>query len=326
VAEIFWDTTEPGSWSPRLKVWDPRYLYWRWDTRSFWLITLDGQVEVTPGDGHWLLYCPDGYARGWMSGLVRSLALLFLIRRWATRDWARHSETLGQTIKKAVVPSEASPEDKAAFEADLRSLGAEGLVRVAKDANGNGFDFSLVEAASQSWDGFRQLIAMADECIAVDVLGQNLTTSMKAGGSYAAASIHDQIRRDRLESDARSLGDCLREQVVRPWTVWNYGDESLVPWTTWSTKAPEDRAGTAQIMNTLGDALTKLKSAGLNVDLEAVAKAFRIPLVENKPLVEAAEAPGAEEPQADEQAPADDEQPEPDQQAPEDTDAAPQQD
>jgi hypothetical protein len=286
IGELLWDTRQPGYWAPRLKVWDPRHAYWRWDTRSFWLVTLDGPVEVTPGDGHWVLYAPDGYARGWMSGLVRSLALLFLIRRWATRDWARYSEVHGLPIKKAVVPADAKAEDKEAFEDDLRTLGGEGVIRVAKDEQGLGFDLTLVEAASQSWQGFQRLMEKCDECIAVDVLGQNLTTSMKSGGSYAAANVHDRIRLDRLESDAKSLGDCLAEQVMIPWAAYNFADENLAPRVSWSTRAPEDRSSNATTLNNLGDALNKLRSAGLNVDLVEMAKQFRIPLVDKQPLLE----------------------------------------
>jgi phage gp29-like protein len=293
IGELLWETREPGYWAPRLKVWDPRYAYWRWDTRSFWLITLDGPVEITPGDGHWILYAPDGYARGWMNGLVRSLALLFLIRRWATRDWARYSEVHGLPLKKAIVPADAKTEDKEAFERDLRTLGGEGIIRVAKDEQGFGFDLALVEAASQSWQGFQRLIEKSDECIAVDVLGQNLTTSMSKGGSYAAANVHDRIRIDRLESDAKSLGACLADQVMVPWAVYNFGDEKLAPRVSWSTKAVEERSVTAKMLNDLGEALTKLRNAGLNVDRVKVATTFRVPLVEGKPLIEP--KPGVEQ-------------------------------
>jgi len=198
-----------------------------------------------------------------------------------------------------VVPADAKAEDKEAFEDDLRTLGGEGIVRVAKDEQGLGFDIALVEAASQSWEGFQRLIEKCDECIAIDVLGQNLTTSVKGGGSYAAANVHDRIRLDRLESDAKSLGDCLAEQVMVPWAHYNWADERLAPRVSWSTKAPEERGATAKTLNDLGDALTKLRSAGLNVDLIEVAKQFRIPVVEGQPLIEPkpdATHPGAEPP------------------------------
>ena len=165
---------------------------------------------------------------------------------------------------------------------------------LAKDEQGLGFDIALVEAASQSWEGFQKLIEKCDECIAIDVLGQNLTTSVKGGGSYAAANVHDRIRLDRLESDANSLGDCLAEQVMVPWAVYNWADERLAPRVSWSTKAPEERGATAKTLNDLGDALTKLRNAGLNVDLQEIATQFRVPLVDGQPLV----APVAPPPRA----------------------------
>lgn len=278
VAEIKWDTNTAGAWTPRLKTWDPRHLWFNWLTRSFWLTTLDGQVEVRPGTGQWVLYCPDGYVRGWMQGLVRSLVLLYLARHWAFRDWTRFSEVHGLPIKMLYTPNYATTEDKEDLEDGIRNIGGEGLIRLARDAEGKGFDLDLLEAASSSWDCFEKLIAKCDECIAIDVLGQNLTTSMNKGGSYAAASVHDRIRMDRVEADSRTLGLALQEQVVRPWTLWNFGDADLTPMTLWSTKGVGDRQDLARTLGLVGDAIKKLRDAGLPVNLEEMAKQFRVPL------------------------------------------------
>jgi phage gp29-like protein len=233
-----WESTEraPGEWRFRFRCWDPRWCRWDWATRSFWTLTEDGpEAQITPGRNGWVVYAPDGMQRGWMHGLVRSLGLLYLMRRWAFRDWARRSEVLGQTIKKAIVPANASDEDKRDFLAAVRGIGSESVFRLAQDENGRGFDLQLLEATPGGEEGFRQLIEKCDECIAVDVLGQNLTTSMKSGGSYAAASVHDRIRVDRLEGDGMSLGPCLREQCAKPWAAANYGDEDLAPSLGWQT-------------------------------------------------------------------------------------------
>jgi len=278
LGEILWDTDDEGQWTPRLKTWDPRYLYWRWDTRSFWLITADGQVEVVPGDGHWVLYAPDGYTRGWMRGLIRSLAFLYLARRWAWRDWNRHSEIHGQPIKRAGVPFTAKTEDKEFFKTELQEMASEGVVVLPDDGEGNKFTLDLLEATSQGWECFARLIDKIDECAAVNVLGQNLTTSAKGSGSYALGDVQDRIRLDRLESDALSMGECLTAQVLEPWAWYNYGDRAMAPLGGWSTKAPEDRARTATTWQALGDGLQKLRSAGLRPDLAEVARRQMIPL------------------------------------------------
>ena len=307
IGEVIWGTTESGYWQPHVKAWDPRYAFWRWDTRSFWMVTWDGLVELRPGDGHWILFCPAGYARGWMHSLVRPLAMPFLWRQWAMRDWSRYSEVHGLPIKKLRVPSEATTEDKEIIKQDLLTLGSEGLIRLprAVDNPAGGYDLELCEPQSQSFEGFKAQTEKSDECIAVTVLGQNLTTSAK-GGSYAAANVHDRIRLDRLESDAKSLGDCLDEQLIRPWAIYNYGDEKLGPHARWSTKAIEDRAQTAKTLLALGQGLVAVQNGGLNPDLQEIAKRYQVPLVagdETRPptlgAAGAGKAPSSEEDEDD---------------------------
>lgn len=291
--ELLW-TSKENRWDFRIKVWDPRYLYFRWDLRAFFLMTQDGPVEVTAGDGHWGLYAPMGAQRGWIYGLIRPLSLLFLMRQWAFRDWARYSEVHGLPLKKAIVPSEATPTEVDAFEQSLRTLGNEGLIQLSQ-SNDAKFDLALLEAQANTWEGFQRLIERCDESIAVAVLGQNLTTAAKAGGSYALGNVHDRIRLDRLEADAKSLGPCLHQQCLRPWALYNYGDEELAPLCSWSTKAPTDRAANAKTFLDLGGALEKLRNAGMNVDLIQIAAQFNIPLIEGEPLIPVTEPkkPGA---------------------------------
>jgi phage gp29-like protein len=286
IGELLWDTSELGYWAPRLKTWDLRYCYWRWDTRSFWLVTMDGPVEVRPGDGRWVIYAPHGYARCWMRGLIRPFALQYMTRRWTQRDWARWCEVHGLPIKIGVVPADADTASKESFINDLLFIGGEAVLRAERDQNGQGYDVKLVEAASQSWQGFQKYLEKVDENLAVRVLGQTLTTSAKAGGSYALGAVHDRVRIERTESDARSLGACLTEQAVLPWTFYNYGDPLLTPGATWSTRPPEDRAASAKTFLDAGNALKTLRQGGLNVDREKFAKQFRIPLIEGNPLVE----------------------------------------
>jgi hypothetical protein len=307
IGELIWDTDRPSYWTPRLKTWDLRYAYWRWDTRSFWLNTMDGPIEVRPGDGHWVVYAPHGYARSWTFALARPFSPLYLMRRFSERDWARWCEVHGMPIRLGIVPFEASAKAKEGFIRDLINIGREAVIRAEQSGEKDGpkFDVKLIEAASQSWEGFKALLSYVDECCATRALGQNLTTTVKGGGSYAAANVHDRVRLERTESDAQSLGGCLTAQAVVPWAVYNYGAEELAPRVTWSTRPPEDRAATAKTWVDLGNALKAIdaarqksgdKTLGLNLDLKAIATSFRLPLVDGAELVEKAmpvEKPGA---------------------------------
>jgi phage gp29-like protein len=76
-----------------------------------------------------------------------------------------------------------------------------------------------VEAASRS-GGANPYQLMADFCnreMSKAVLGQTLTTDTSGStGTYAAASVHAQVRRDLVEADAQALAVTLREQLLRP--------------------------------------------------------------------------------------------------------------
>ena len=233
-AELVWKT-EADRWTFRLKCWNPRYSFWRWDLRSYQLVSMDGTIEAIPGDAQWVIYTPDGYQRGWVHGFVRPLARLFLMRQWAYRDWARWSEVHGMPIRKGIVPAAASAPVAENFVRDLMAIGNEATVRLERDENGRGFDIELVEAASQSWEGFQRLAERCEENAAVMLLGQNLTTSAKSGGSYALGAVHDRIRLDRVEADAASLTPVLTEQAIKPWVLYNWGDERLIPRVRWLT-------------------------------------------------------------------------------------------
>lgn len=238
VAEIEWELGD--RWIPRPKVWHPQFLHYRWDERRYYVHTQDGPVAVTPGDGKWVLFTPGGDRRPWMGGLVRRLAIPWLIRNFALRDWARYSEVHGMPIRKAKVPANAKQEDKDIFLAQVEDLGNESVVLTPEgEKDGSGFDLLLEEAKGDSWEGFERLMGKTETAIAVAVLGQNLTTEVQ-GGSYAAANVHDRVRLDYLEADTEGLSTTLRAQALGWWAEFNFGSRALAPWPRFETAPPPE--------------------------------------------------------------------------------------
>jgi phage gp29-like protein len=276
VAQLIWRTSDDG-WIPKLQVWHPSFLTFRWDTRSYWMSTQDGQIEV-PEDGgsKWLVYCPYGYYRSWMEGRVRPLALPWLVRGWARRDWARYSEVHGIPAKKAIVPPTADVEQKTRFSQMLSNLGNEPVIECEQGQDGNRFDYQLVEAQANNWEGFSKLIEHADVAIAVTLLGQNLTTEVKQG-SRAAAQVHDGVRRDFQQADAVTLGRALQKQLLGPWSRFNFNLEALAPFPAWQIEPPEDELSQAQALRALAAAVSGLKQADAPVDLVALLEQYGIP-------------------------------------------------
>lgn len=294
IGQLIYERTA-SAWVPRLETWWPGFVTWRWDTRSFWVQTMDGMVEVIPGDGRWVVYAPYGLERGWMRGAVRRLAIPWLIKQWARRDWARYSEVHGLPARKAKYPQLAEQAEKDRFFDEVAALNAEPTIGLPQGEDGKAsFDFELVEAQANTWEGFQQLLAHCDTSIGITVLGGNLSSEVK-GGSYAAAKAQDEVRIDRKRFDAETLSTTLHEQALRPFAAFNHGDPALAPFPCWETEPPEDTQAQAQTLSTLGDALTKLEAATANakvqVDVEAVLEEFSVPV---KRRTEPAPVPASE--------------------------------
>lgn len=305
LGQLRWDVRKVGSriaWVPQLNVWHPRSLYYKLEDDTLHVQTTLGDMTVVPGDGQWVVYAPYGIKRGWMYGKARSLYVPWLVRQWDWRDWARYNEVHGLPIKKATTPFGADETDKQRFLKEVGRLGSENVIRLPKSGNeGEKYDLELLEALSTNYLTFGAQLEKADAAIAVNLLGQNLTTEVK-GGSFAAAQVHENIKASILRGDAQNLGLCLKDQVLRPWALYNHGDEDLTPTPSWSTDPPEDKAQVGTAMKNIGDGLTALRNAGAKPDTDEILEGVGIPVTgeAEEPEPQAGQDPGGDEPMPEE--------------------------
>ena len=261
LVELVWQRRSK-EWWPRAKVWNPQWL-WYDEERHVWNVqTREGLIEAKPGDGKWVLLGRG--SRPWMYGAIRSLAVPWLVRQYAQRDWARYSERHGLPLVKAMIPSMVQDEEKADFFNDVQMLATETTVTLPQnvDAEGTSFDLELLEAKDASWEGFERLMTSCNVSMAITLLGQNLTTEIQ-GGSYAAAEVHNKIRYDYLRADAEELSTELRAQMLSHVCKLNYGSEyDLTPWPNWNAEEPDDVKSAAEALKIAGEALTAIQTAG----------------------------------------------------------------
>jgi phage gp29-like protein len=293
VGQIIWGVGDQGEWLPRLCPWHPRHLRWDWNLRRFLIQTTNmgevmlPDVEADPnGDGQWFIWAPHGQALGWLNGMVRSLALAYLGRQWNFRDWSRYNEKHGLAIVKATVPAWAKPQDVLKFLGDLGGLGSEGAIQcpVPRTKDEQGFDLSLLEAVSRSWESFKEFKSAIDTDIAVRVLGQNMTTEGGTnGGSRALGQVHDLVRLDKAIEDA-GVGDAFSRQILGWYTAFNYGDRALAPSVIYHVEPAADAAKVATGWKTLGEAVIALKTGEPRVDVPAILEAEGIPLMTEEQL------------------------------------------
>lgn len=285
LAEKVWDLGD--RWIPSLKVWHPRFVQYRWETQSFWVTTMDGPVEVAEGN-RWVIFTPYGKERGWMGGLIRSLALPWIIRQFTYRDWARYGEVHGLPIKKAIVPPEAGKKEKEEFARDLVRLASESLIVLPQGEDGDKFDVQLLEAVALGHETFDKLISKCESSLAIAVVGQNLTSEVK-GGSYAAAQVHQNVRADIIRSDADAICKTLKRQLLDEWALYNHESTDDVPAPCFDTDPPEDLTAKSTTVSNVASAIASFHSSGAPVDFRKLLEDFNIPVDENAPDMVAAE-------------------------------------
>lgn len=274
--QILWDTSRE-IWKPYIQSFNSRYTYYHWTDRVHVAVTMDGQVPITPGDGHWLLHSPYGSYRGWMRGALRAVAQWWLARNYALRDWARYSERHGFPMLLADTPFGADPNDINQYTAQLTNIGQESVLHLpgGPDVTKYGkYDLRYLEPQDASWLGFKELINQCNDEITLALLGQNLTTQVKEG-SFAAARVHADVKQAIIAADARTLARTIYSQIARPFAALNFGNPDFAPLVKWDVRPQEDLKAKASTFQSFAFALQNMRLAGYHVrNVPAFARRF----------------------------------------------------
>lgn len=285
-----------------LKHWHMRHVHWRWDTRTYWVSTSRGTEELQRDPDHrgaflstwkdesgaqqvsrWWLYTPYGYQRGWPNGRIKAIAIPWLLRMWAFRDWGRHSETLGIPPKVVGVPAEWNDDEKRRALTEIASLASEGVLLAPKKQDGTGFTVELLELKGpNAHDTFDGLIERAEAAITVALVGQTLTTQSSAnGGNRALGEVHERVEGKLRRGDAGAVSRSIRACILRPWAAWTVGDENRAPIPTWEVDPPQDLKTRGDGLVALGAGIKALQDLGVPIDRARIVAEAAVPLEED---------------------------------------------
>ena len=273
--------------TPGFDVIHPSSLRYDQDKRKWFARQKDGsELEVTPGDGTWLLYTPYGSKRPWARGAWRSVSRWWLLKEYGRDDWGRYSERHGQGTLVGFPTDEGSTrEHRDELASDISDLGRDTTIVTPP-----GYDLKLVEAVADTWETFQAQINMANAAIAIRILGQNLSTEVQ-GGSYAAAQVHSAVAAAIIRADDETSATTIRSQLIWWWAAFNFGDGRKAPWPKRDTTPPADTAALATTWDKAADALKKWLGLGAPVDKNEYARTFGMPLEEGAEWEESEPAP-----------------------------------
>lgn len=185
-----------------------------------------GELLSTYGEHKFVVHSPNG---GWAGtatrrGAMRAVIFASYVKRFGVRFWLVAAERFGQPAPYIIVPEGA---DDLYTEATkiLKGLTADWQAVLTK-----GMEVKALEGSTTfNADVHRGLTEFANTSIAICVLGQNLSTEVASGGSYAAGKTQEGVRQDYLSADAIELASTIRTQVLAPIVYYNFGEGAPVP-------------------------------------------------------------------------------------------------
>lgn len=266
VSEIVWDRSGK-TWWPRFEMRDPRWFRFDRDTGRQ-LRLLD---EADPSNGVPLL--PYKYVvhrpriRGGLpirGGLARLAAPAYMCKAWSWRDWMAFADIYGMPMRVGTYSPNAKPDDIRKLMAAVANLGSDAAAVVPQSTK---ITFEQAANVAGAGDFFEKLATYWDKQISKGVIGQTMTSD--DGASLSQAQVHDLVRRDILEHDARALSNTLQRDLVGPFVRLNFGEVAL-PRLRIVVPKPEDT-------RLIVEALAKLVPLGLRVEQSVIRDKLGLP-------------------------------------------------
>ncbi len=201
-------------------------------------------------------------------GLYRTLALPYLFKNFATKNWLRFCELYAVPIR-VLFHHEKDETKKYGLLAAMQSMGQNG---VALLEGGTQDDLKTVDAANGEGQGFLNLIQWCEGSVSKAILGGTLTSDSGKNGNYATASVHDQVRNEIRDHDAKQIAETLTKQLLGAIIAVN-GLNLHCKWV-FDTQQSADLALTA-------DAIPKLVAAGFKIPASYLYDKLKIPMPED---------------------------------------------
>ena len=213
-------------------------------------------------------------------GIARAAGWSYLFKNYVLKDWVTFAEVFGQPLRLGKYSSGATEGDKQALLSAVANIGTDAAAIIPESML-----IEFVEARQAGGvEVYERFCEYLDRQVSKAVLGQTLTTETprEGGGSRAAAQVHDAVRRDIMESDARRLGATLTRDLARPIVDLNLGPQRRYPRITLGLSADND-------VKLFADMVAELADRGLQVSQRAVLRRLGLPEPEDgEPLLEPA--------------------------------------
>lgn len=247
VSEIIWNT-EGKRWVPRAYKWrDPRLFAWNESLEELRVYDERDLYGKPLAPFKFVSFIPKLKSgvpiRG---GLARVAVVAYMFKSYTVRDWHTFMDVFGMPIRLGRYGKDAT-------EPEIQKL-RQAVTNIAADAAGlipDTMSIEFVEAAKTAGGDqlFRGSAEWWDKQISKVVLGQTMTS--EDGSSLAQAKVHNDVRLDIAQADARQLCAAINRDLVRAYVDLNFGAQERYPSISLTIDEPEDLRATAEVIEIL---------------------------------------------------------------------------
>jgi phage gp29-like protein len=244
-------------WQRDVKRWEPARYEWR-SQRHF---VFDRDTLTTPRlrtpehswDGEelqpfkWMIHRPKLTSgvplRG---GIGMPVSLAYMAKKYTIADWLTFLDIFGMPVRIGKFPADMAKRKNELLRA-MQMIGTDSAAVIPKEmevqfleAKGTGGG-TLFQATAEYWDKQTSKI----------VLGQ--TMSSDDGASLSQAKVHQEVRREIRDADARAVASTITRDLIIPFVQLNYGPQDKYPRCAFRSPEPEDTLKLAQMAAVLVD-------------------------------------------------------------------------
>ncbi len=183
-------------------------------------------------------------------GIARAAGWAYLFKNYVLKDWVTFTEIFGQPLRIGKYHPGATEQDRNTLLRAVANIGTDAAAIIPESMQ---IEFTEARQAGSA-ELYQRFCEYLDAQVSKAVLGQTLTTEMThPGGSRAAAEVHQAVRADILNADARRLCGTLARDLVRPIVDLNLGPHTRYPKIKLGMPQHEDTKALVEIVAMLAD-------------------------------------------------------------------------
>lgn len=239
IAQVRWDMSG-SAWTPvSVREVDCRFLEWPMSDpavdaehadiaadvpfiRPVYGLAANQAIELTPGS--FVIHaCHVRDGRPGADAPIRAIAMWWMFKRLAMIDWARFIEQFGMPYRVIKYKNMSETEVRTLI-ASLKAAASDMCLAIPIEA-----EHELMSMASSGTAPQDLFVGVCDRQMAKGIVGSTTIADAAANNDSVSSPVHAGVLRERRDGDASALEETINRDLVKVWSLWNFGPNVAPP-------------------------------------------------------------------------------------------------